>query len=54
MTKWKCKLSGNIIELPDSEEENMVGHDQYERVEEEKQSEAPARGRPPKNSVKGN
>jgi hypothetical protein len=32
--KWKCKLSGNIIELPAWEEDNMVGHDQYEKVEE--------------------
>jgi hypothetical protein len=30
--KWKCKLSGNVIELPDSEEDNMEGHQQYERV----------------------
>ena len=30
--KWKCKRSGNIIELPDSEEDNMKGHDQYEKV----------------------
>ncbi len=54
MTKWKCKLSGNIVELPDSEEDNMVGHDQYERVEEqEEQPVQPTRGRPPKNQVKG-
>jgi hypothetical protein len=33
--KWKCKLTGNIIELPDWEEDSMVGHDQYERVVEE-------------------
>jgi hypothetical protein len=33
--KWKCKRSGNIIELPDSEEDNMKGHDQYEKVIEE-------------------
>lgn len=32
--KWKCKVSGNIIDLPDWEEANMVGHDGYEKVEE--------------------
>lgn len=38
--KWKCKLTGNIIELPDWEEDNMSGHDQYEKVEAT-QEEAP-------------
>lgn len=33
--KWKCKQSGNIIDLPDWEDANMVGHDGYEKVEEE-------------------
>ena len=33
--KWKCKHTGNIINLPDSEEDNMKGHDQYEKVIEE-------------------
>ena len=33
--KWKCKLTGNIIDLPDSEELNMKGHDQYEKVIED-------------------
>ena len=33
--KWKCKRTGNVIELPDSEEDNMKGHDQYEKVIED-------------------
>lgn len=33
--KWKCKLSGNVIDLPDWEDANMVGHDGYEKVEVE-------------------
>lgn len=33
--KWRCKNTGNVIELPDWEEVNMVGHDGYEKVEEE-------------------
>lgn len=37
--KWKCKQSGNVIDLPDTEEENMLGHDGYEKVEEDKQVE---------------
>ena len=37
--KWKCKQSGNIIDLPDWEDANMVGHDGYEKVEEDKQVE---------------
>lgn len=32
--KWKCKRTGNVIELPDWEEDNMKGHDQYEKVVE--------------------
>lgn len=40
--KWKCKLTGNIIELPDWEEENMSGHDQYEKVTAESTEEASA------------
>ena len=32
--KWKCKLSGTIIDLPDYEYDNMIGHDGYELVEE--------------------
>lgn len=32
--KWRCKSSGNIIDLPDWEEANMAGHDGYEKVEE--------------------
>ena len=35
MMKWKCKASGNIIELPDYEFESMKGHDGYEQVLEE-------------------
>lgn len=33
--KWKCKASGNIIDLPDSESHTMEGHDGYELVVEE-------------------
>lgn len=32
--KWKCKLSGTVIDLPDWEEANMAGHDGYEKVVE--------------------
>lgn len=32
--KWKCKLSGTVIDLPDYEYDNMIGHDGYELVEE--------------------
>lgn len=32
--KWKCKQSGTVIDLPDWEEANMIGHDGYEKVEE--------------------
>lgn len=39
--KWKCKLTGNIIDLPDWEEENMSGHDQYEKVTAESTEETP-------------
>lgn len=35
--KWKCKQSGNIIALPDgNDDEIMKGHDGYELVEETK------------------
>ena len=37
--KWKCKLSGTVIDLPDYEYDNMIGHDGYELVEEDKQVE---------------
>ena len=36
--KWKCKVSGNIVDLPDSEAHTMEGHDGYELVEETKDS----------------
>ena len=32
--KWKCKQSGTVIELPDYEYDNMIGHDGYELVTE--------------------
>lgn len=41
MMKWKCKHTGNIITLPDWEEDNMKGHDQYEKVVEEAVVEEP-------------
>jgi hypothetical protein len=35
--KWKCKNSGNIIELfTEHDDEIMKGHDGYELVEEPK------------------
>ena len=37
--KWKCKLTGNILELPDYEYDNMKTHDGYELIEEDKQEE---------------
>ena len=33
--KWRCKQSGNIIELPESESENMRQMEHYEEVKEE-------------------
>ena len=36
--KWRCKQSGNIIDLPDSETENMLQMEHYEQVKEEKKS----------------
>ena len=38
MSKWKCKLSGNIIDIPDWEDANMKGHDGYEKVEAEQEA----------------
>lgn len=35
--KWKCKQSGTVIDLPDYEYDNMIGHDGYVLVEEDKQ-----------------
>lgn len=32
--QWKCKMSGNIIDLPESESHTMEGHDGYELVEQ--------------------
>ena len=46
--KWKCKQSGNIIDLPDWEDANMVGHDGYEKVEEDKQEEKKSVTKKPK------
>ena len=39
--KWKCKVSGNIIDLPESESHTMEGHDGYEQVEEVVEVEKP-------------
>lgn len=41
--KWKCKSTGNIIDLPDYEEETMSGHDGYEKVVEEEVKEEPVK-----------
>lgn len=43
MSKWKCKLSGTVIELPDYEDDNMVGHDGYDKVVEEASKEEPVK-----------
>lgn len=34
--KWRCKQTGTIIELPDSETESMLQMEHYEQVKEEK------------------
>ena len=34
MSKWRCKLSGTVIDIPEWEDKNMEGHDGYELVEE--------------------
>ena len=33
--KWKCKQTGNVIDLPDWEDDNMKGHEGYEKVLDE-------------------
>lgn len=48
--KWKCKSTGNVIELPDYETETMMGHDGYEAVVEEPVE--PAKKTPAKKTVK--
>jgi hypothetical protein len=35
MSKWRCKQSGVVIDIPDWEDKNMEGHDGYEQVVEE-------------------
>jgi hypothetical protein len=35
MSKWRCKQSGVVIDIPDWEDKNMEGHDGYDKVEEE-------------------
>ena len=54
--QWKCKVSGNVIELPDWEEGNMEGHEQYERVYIDEGQQEPIQvvkrlGRPSKKST---
>jgi hypothetical protein len=34
MSKWRCKQSGVVIDIPDWEDKNMEGHDGYDKVEE--------------------
>lgn len=34
MSKWRCKQSGVVIDIPEWEDKNMEGHDGYELVEE--------------------
>lgn len=46
--KWKCKLTGNIIEFAeDHDNDAMKTHDGYELVDDKEQPEV-RRGRPPK------
>jgi hypothetical protein len=47
--KWKCKLTGNVIEFTeDHDNEAMKTHDGYELVVEDKEQPEVRRGRPPK------
>jgi hypothetical protein len=49
MVKWKCKRSGNIISLDESETPAMLKHFEYEQVVEEVVVEEPKKmGRPRK------
>ena len=50
MAKWKCKLTGNIVEFKyDHDDAGMEKHDGYEKVVETEQEEPIKRvGRPPK------
>lgn len=36
--KWRCKQTGNIIEVPESETETMRQMEHYEPVKEEKKT----------------
>lgn len=36
--KWRCKESGNIVELPEEETETMRQMEHYEEVKEEKKT----------------
>lgn len=36
--KFKCKATGNIIEVPDNEVETMLQMPHYEQVKEEKKT----------------
>lgn len=35
MAKWRCIQSGNVIDLPESEDEAMSAHPDYEKVKAE-------------------
>lgn len=51
MAKWKCKLTGNIVEFHNEHDDaGMEGHAGYEKVVEQTMDEEPAKrvGRPPK------
>jgi len=48
VVKWKCKRSGNIISLPESETPAMLKHFEYEKIEEVVPVEVKAKGRPRK------
>lgn len=39
MSKWRCKQSGVVIDIPEYEDKNMEGHDGYEKVVEVEEQE---------------
>lgn len=36
--KWRCKKTGNVIEVPESETENMKQMEHYEPLKEDKKT----------------
>ena len=36
--KWRCKQTGNVLDLPESETENMQQMEHYEQIKEVKKT----------------